>query len=335
MNDLQIFNNPHFGEVRTITEDGKTLFCGNDVATALGYKRPKDAIAAHCKGAVIRRLLTNGGEQDMKFIPEGDIYRLAARSELPGADDFERWIFDEVLPRIRKEGGYIAGVSSSEELLAKALLAAQRALEGQTARIAELEAENVGLMAGSARDINPWNDEEFQRLLTCALTAGREDYITILYLARFAGLSLDECFSIDMKTAEKAAKEKALTVRGENGQERVIPLCQLVYQRIGWMVCRTQDRLFVLRSQTAKEAKDAFQKFFEYYSKLVRFDTSPQPLTFDSLRHTYAAEKYQDFITTGKTPYEARKAVSKLLGHGRDDVTNIYLASLKEGKENG
>lgn len=106
MNELKVFNNPEFGKVRTITEHGKTLFCGNDVAKALGYKRPADAITAHCKGSVIRRLPTNGGKQDMKFIPEGDIYRLAAKSELPGADEFESWIFDEVLPSIRKTGQY-------------------------------------------------------------------------------------------------------------------------------------------------------------------------------------------------------------------------------------
>lgn len=106
MNDLQVFNNPRFGEIRTITENGKTLFCGADIAKALGYKRPKDAIAAHCKGAVKRRTLTSGGEQEMNFISEGDIYRLAAKSELPGADEFESWIFDEVIPSIRKTGSY-------------------------------------------------------------------------------------------------------------------------------------------------------------------------------------------------------------------------------------
>lgn len=107
MNIIQIFNNKQFGQIRTIEEDGKILFCGNDVAKALGYKVPKDAIAAHCKGAVIRRLPTNGGEQDAKFIPEGDIYRMAAKSELPDADKFESWIFDEVLPSIRKHGAYM------------------------------------------------------------------------------------------------------------------------------------------------------------------------------------------------------------------------------------
>lgn len=107
MNELMIFNNPEFGEIRTIEEDGKVLFCGNDVAGALGYKRPRDAISTHCKGAVKRRTLTKGGEQEMVFIPEGDIYRLAAKSELPGAERFESWIFDEVLPSIRKHGAYM------------------------------------------------------------------------------------------------------------------------------------------------------------------------------------------------------------------------------------
>lgn len=117
MNDLKIFEHPKFGSIRTIIEDGKTLFCGRDVVVALGYKRPADAITAHCKGAVIRRLLTNGGEQDAKFIPEGNIYRLAAKSELPGAEEFESWIFDEVIPSIRKHGAYL-----TQETLEAAIL---------------------------------------------------------------------------------------------------------------------------------------------------------------------------------------------------------------------
>ena len=106
MNELKIFEHPRFGDIRTVTENGKTLFCGSDVARALGYKRPNEAITTHCKGTVKRRTPTKGGEQEMLFIPEGDIYRLAAKSELPGADEFESWIFDEVLPSIRKTTRY-------------------------------------------------------------------------------------------------------------------------------------------------------------------------------------------------------------------------------------
>jgi anti-repressor protein len=107
-NMVKTFVNEEFGSVRTIEENGKVLFCGSDVAKALGYRRPKDAITAHCKGAVKRRLLTNGGAQEMKMISEGDVYRLISHSRLPSAEKFESWIFDDVLPTIRRTGGYVA-----------------------------------------------------------------------------------------------------------------------------------------------------------------------------------------------------------------------------------
>ena len=111
-NMVKTFVNEEFGSVRTIEENGKILFCGSDVAKALGYRRPKDAITAHCKGAVKRRLLTNGGAQEMKMISEGDVYRLISHSRLPSAEKFESWIFDDVLPTIRRTGGYV----SNEEM---------------------------------------------------------------------------------------------------------------------------------------------------------------------------------------------------------------------------
>lgn len=85
----------------------------------------------HCKGVTKRSVLTRGGNQEINFIPEGDIYRLAAKSELPGADEFESWIFDEVIPSIRKHGGYIANQEklSSEEILANAVLVAQNVIK--------------------------------------------------------------------------------------------------------------------------------------------------------------------------------------------------------------
>ena len=97
MNELQIFKNDMFGEIRTIDEEGRVLFCGKDVALALGYAIPHKAIQTHCKGVLKRNIPTNGGKQEMLFIPEGDIYRLATKSELPNAELFESWIFDEVL----------------------------------------------------------------------------------------------------------------------------------------------------------------------------------------------------------------------------------------------
>ena len=147
MNEMQIFQNDRFGQVRIITENDKTLFCAFDVASALGYAKPRNAVSAHCKGALKRGVLTNGGMQDMTFIPEGDIYRLVVRSNLPAAEQFESWIFDEVLPAIRRTGGYIAGSESmtNEELMAKALIVAQNTINQREERIKALEQNNAVL----------------------------------------------------------------------------------------------------------------------------------------------------------------------------------------------
>ena len=104
---LETFVNEEFGSVRIMEEDGKYLFCAKDVATALGYKDTINAIKRHCKGVAKRHPLTNGGPQEMSFIPEGDVYRLITHSKLPAAERFEKWVFDEVLPTIRKYGGYM------------------------------------------------------------------------------------------------------------------------------------------------------------------------------------------------------------------------------------
>lgn len=82
------------------------LFCGADIAKALGYARPSEAVSKRCKGTSKQRVLTNGGMQEMLFIPEGDIYRLITHSKLPSAERFESWVFDEVLPTIRRTGEY-------------------------------------------------------------------------------------------------------------------------------------------------------------------------------------------------------------------------------------
>lgn len=144
MNEVQIFENEEFGSVRTVEINGKPYFVANDVARALGYKRPADAVTAHCKGSVKHRYLTDGGEQELKVIPEGDIYRLTVRSKLPSAERFERWVFDEVLPSIRKNGGYIAGQESlsDEELIAKALLVAKKKIDERD-KIIEKQAQKI------------------------------------------------------------------------------------------------------------------------------------------------------------------------------------------------
>lgn len=108
-NSIQIFKNSDFGEIRTIKDGDKILFCGSDIARALGYADTAKAIKAHCKEdgwAICPVIDSVGREQRAKFISEGNIYRLIVHSKLPAADKFERWVFDEVLPEIRKTGGY-------------------------------------------------------------------------------------------------------------------------------------------------------------------------------------------------------------------------------------
>ena len=144
-NEIQVFNNPDFGEVRTLVDEtGKPLFCGKDVATALGYSRPNDAITAHCRYAVKRRTPHPQSPEktiEMSFIPESDLYRLVFRSKLPNAEQFTDWVVEDVLPSIRKHGGYISGqeTMTEAELMAKALMVAQRTLAEREVQLARAE----------------------------------------------------------------------------------------------------------------------------------------------------------------------------------------------------
>ena len=106
-NKIEIFKNEQFGEVRTILEGEKVLFCAADVAKALGYTNPNKAVNDHCRAITKRSTPISGKVQSINFIPEGDVYRLIIRSKLPAAEKFELWVFDEVIPTIRKTGGYM------------------------------------------------------------------------------------------------------------------------------------------------------------------------------------------------------------------------------------
>lgn len=107
-NKIQVFNNEEFGEVRTLNEDGKIYFVASDIAKRLGYMKPANAISAHCRYTLKRSIPhpQGKGTLDVNVIPEGDVYRLITHSKLPAAERFEKWVFDEVLPSIRKTGGY-------------------------------------------------------------------------------------------------------------------------------------------------------------------------------------------------------------------------------------
>ena len=111
-NMIKIFENEEFGSLRILKEDnGRIMFCGKDVASALGYSNTKDAIRRHCRWGVKHDLphpQSPSKTIKMIFIPEGDVYRLVAHSKLPRAAEFESWIFDKILPQINQTGGYVA-----------------------------------------------------------------------------------------------------------------------------------------------------------------------------------------------------------------------------------
>lgn len=150
MNELQIFNNEEFGEIRTITKDNETYFVGKDIAKALGFTNPRDAIATHVfdedKG--VDAIDTLGGKQSMTVINESGVYALVFGSRLESAKRFKHWVTSEVLPSIRKNGGYIAGQEtlSDEELLSKALMVAQRKIDEKNNIIAMQDSRIQGMI---------------------------------------------------------------------------------------------------------------------------------------------------------------------------------------------
>lgn len=131
---VQIFNNIEFGQVRVLNVQGEPWFVGKDVAEKLGYKKARNAISTHVdiedkKDAPIQGDL--GGMQSMTIINESGLYSLILSSKLPNAKKFKRWVTSEILPQIRKTGGYIPIEEdmTEKEILAKALLISQKTIE--------------------------------------------------------------------------------------------------------------------------------------------------------------------------------------------------------------
>lgn len=249
MNELQIFNNPEFGEIRTINENGVVLFCGSDVARALGYSRPNEAVATHAKGTVKRRTLTNGGEQEMAFIPESDLYRLIFRSKLPSAERFTDWVTAEVLPSIRKNGGYIAqqDTLSPEELMAKALMVAQQTIADREARL-QAQAAEISALTVDKQIMQPkaayFDDLVDRNLLTNFTEAAKQIGVKrkaligfmvdhgYLYrdkkgnLLPYANKKSDGLFDVKQSTNQKTGWAGCQTLLTPKGVETFRLLCQ-------------------------------------------------------------------------------------------------------------
>lgn len=143
--EIKIFKNPQFGAIRTMTQNGEPWFVGKDVAELLGYAKPQNAIAAHVDDEDKTLAPIQGGcstgTQNTIIINESGLYSLILSSKLPSAKAFKRWITHEVLPSIRKTGGYIEGQEhmSDADLMAKALLVAQRQIEQRDKQLQEMQ----------------------------------------------------------------------------------------------------------------------------------------------------------------------------------------------------
>lgn len=175
-----------------------------------------------------------------------------------------------------------------------------------------------------------WSVAEFNRLLGKALD--REDYILAFYLARYAGLRIHECMRIDTAIARQAIQEGAITIKGKGGKIRTVPINQQIISALEKCLRSTPpgSKLLVPDSIPTDKAINQLQQFILLYRADVQDPDSDRPLTFHGLRHTYAAEKYSQLIAEGVSELDAHLTVSRLLGHERADVTNIYLASVRK-----
>lgn len=156
MNNIQLFNSPEFGQIRTIADNDGIYFVGKDVAQALGYSNQRDALARHVddedKG--VMKLDTPGGVQDVTTINESGLYSLVLSSKLPSAKRYKHWITSEVLPALRRQGGYMLANANEtpEQIMARALKIADEALKRKDALIEEMKPKAMFADAVGASD---------------------------------------------------------------------------------------------------------------------------------------------------------------------------------------
>jgi anti-repressor protein len=152
MNEIQIFNSPEFGQVRSLVINGEPWLVGKDVTKALGYDNPSKAIRDHVEEEDKRVGVQNvtpyiidslGRKQHPTFINESGLYALVFGSKLPSAKKFKRWVTSEVLPSLRKTGQYQVKELSGSELMAKALIEAQNVLAAKDKQIEEMKPKVV------------------------------------------------------------------------------------------------------------------------------------------------------------------------------------------------
>ncbi len=247
--EIKVFEKEEFGSIRTFEEkDGTALFCAKDVATALGYSNSRKAVADHCKGVTKRYpLRTSGGTQEFAFISAPDVMRLVVSSRLPGAQRFEAWVFEEVLPAIRRTGGYVASApdEAPEQIMARALLVAQETIERHKADAARLAAENAAMTPKAGYFDALMDGERWQSVTEAARYLHQMDG-SITRARLFSLLKADGMLTRDNQATKLAIDRGYLMnyqppayVNQKTGeQERPKPYGKVTSKGLRWMVGR-------------------------------------------------------------------------------------------------
>lgn len=178
-----------------------------------------------------------------------------------------------------------------------------------------------------------WSEAEFEAFCDIAREDGRASYADLLVLAHDLGLRVHEAFRIDTATARSALNTGALHVKGKGGKERTVPMTpdtNSIFERLLESTA-PGNKLFVKDGEPTHLAILAFQQWIICTREYIRDRNNSVALTYHGLRHTYAANTYARLKREGRTDFEAHIAVSRLLGHERADVTDIYLVANKDG----
>lgn len=234
MNELMTFTNEKFGQLRTAEISGQTWFCMSDVAKALGYSNSRDALKKHCrqKGVAKRDTLTSGGNQIITYIDEGNIYRLITHSKLPSAERFESWVFDEVLPSIRKTGLYsainVALMTITPQMAGQMLeknIANRKVNQANVNRIASDMATGNYKVNGETIKISPNGEilDGQHRLLAC-VKSGMAFQTYVVY-----DVERETVGTIDMGKGRSVAD--SLNVMGCNIKSGIIPAMNFYFNR--------------------------------------------------------------------------------------------------------
>ena len=175
-----------------------------------------------------------------------------------------------------------------------------------------------------------WSMGELDKMISKCWEAKRDDYVACIILARYAGLRLHEVLRIDTAIARNALKNGFITIKGKGGKIREVPINESIriVLKDAMKVTPQGYKLFVPKNKPTHIAKTELQNFIASKRKEICDEGSNRNLTFHGLRHTCATEWYERFIDEGMSDSQAKLKISKLLGHEREDVTRIYLASL-------